>query len=74
MNATFRNNGALLIETLSNGLLPQTKPEFVKDVLAMKRRRGDEDCEQFKMVAMEFQNRLYGATFDHICQRLSSQT
>lgn len=59
MNAPFRNNGALLIEALSAGLLPQTKPEFVKDVLAMKRHRGDADCDQFKMVAMEFQNRLY---------------
>lgn len=35
-------------------LLPQTKPEFLRDVIAMKRARGDTDLDGFKRVCAEF--------------------
>jgi hypothetical protein len=35
-------------------LLPQTKPEFLSDVIAMKRNRGDEDVAEFREVCRDF--------------------
>lgn len=44
------------------GLLPQTKPELLRDVLRMKRARGDADADQFKIVAcQEFAYKLNGS-------------
>ncbi|TPN26594.1 hypothetical protein FKO01_25295 [Mesorhizobium sp. B2-3-3] len=45
-----------LISALSTkpGLLPQTKPEFLRDVIAMKRARGDTDIADFATVCREF--------------------
>lgn len=42
------------------GLLPQTKPFLLRDVLRMKRKRGDTDCEAFKLVCREFAHGLNG--------------
>jgi hypothetical protein len=36
------------------GLFPQTKAEFLRDVIAMKRERGDTDIDGFKHVCAEF--------------------
>lgn len=35
-------------------LLPKTEPTLLRDVLFMKRSRGDADADQFKTVAREF--------------------
>lgn len=35
-------------------LLPQTKPEFLFDVVNMKRRRGDADLAEFRDVCRDF--------------------
>lgn len=35
------------------------KPFFLKDALAMKRQRGDADCENFKAVMSEFASGQY---------------
>lgn len=43
-----------LISALKPTLLPSTKPDLLRDVLRMKRNRGDADADQFKRVAREF--------------------
>lgn len=43
------------------GLLPQTKPFFLGDVVKMKRNRGDNDLADFKLVVREF---AYGINAD----------
>ncbi|MCO5085117.1 MAG: hypothetical protein M9939_26425 [Mesorhizobium sp.] len=43
-----------LISALTPSLLPQTKPVFLRDLLRMKRNRGDADVEQFKLTCREF--------------------
>ncbi|MER8999956.1 hypothetical protein NKJ52_20840 [Mesorhizobium australicum] len=40
--------------TAKPNLLPQTKAEFLRDVIAMKRERGDTDIADFTMVCREF--------------------
>lgn len=48
-----------LISALKPNLLPQVEPYFLRDVLRMKRTRGDGDAEQFKVVACDlFASRL----------------
>lgn len=41
------------------GLLPQTKPRFLRDVAIMKRNRGDEDVSQFLDVCKDFDSGIY---------------
>lgn len=43
-----------LISAFKPTLLPNTKPELLRDVLRMKRNRGDADADQLKRVAREF--------------------
>lgn len=43
-----------MIAALRPQLLPQTKPEFLRDVLAMKRAAGHNDAEDFRLVSREF--------------------
>lgn len=51
------NPTRVLIEAPS--LAPQLVPAFLRDVLRMKRNRGDNDAEQFKQIAtFEFASRL----------------
>jgi hypothetical protein len=40
-----------LISALKPSLHPQVKPVLLRDVLRMKRNRGDADAEQFKQIA-----------------------
>lgn len=48
-----------LISALKPQLLPQVKPYFLRDVLRMKRNRGDVDADRFKAVAVDlFASRL----------------
>ncbi|TKT80020.1 hypothetical protein [Aquamicrobium sp. LC103] len=48
-----------LISALKPGLLPKAKPTLLRDVLRMKRARGDADADQFKTLArLEFASRL----------------
>ena len=48
-----------LIAALTPRLLPATKPELLRDVLRMKRNRGDADADQFKaVVCADFAVRL----------------
>lgn len=48
-----------LISALKPALLPQVKPFFLRDVLRMKRNRGDADADLFKAVAVDlFASRL----------------
>lgn len=48
-----------LISALKPALLPQVKPIFLRDVLRMKRNRGDADADLFKAVAVDlFASRL----------------
>lgn len=39
-------------------LLPQIEPFFLRDVLAIKRERGDADCADFRKVCDDFAYRL----------------
>lgn len=41
------------------GLLPQSQPVFLRDVIAMKRERGDADIEDFKGVCRQFGSSQY---------------
>lgn len=48
-----------LISALKPALLSQVKPFFLRDVLRMKRNRGDADADLFKAVAVDlFASRL----------------
>lgn len=47
-------DGMVSALTQRPGLLPQTKPSLLRDVIAMKRERGDTDIENFKLVCQEF--------------------
>lgn len=42
-----------LISALTPGLVAATKPALLRDVLRMKRNRGDADADQFKAVALD---------------------
>ncbi len=47
-----------LISALTPTLAASTAPMFLRDVLRMKRNRGDADCESFKLVAKDFASGL----------------
>lgn len=40
--------------TIENRLLPQTHPDLLRDVLVMKRNRGDIDVADFREVCRDF--------------------
>lgn len=55
MNAmNMTRDGIVSALTLKPGLLPQTKPQFLRDVLRMKRARSDTDADYFKAISKDF--------------------
>jgi hypothetical protein len=49
-----------LVSALTPQLLPQTRPTLLRDVIAMKRERGDTDIAAFRSVCHEFAHGING--------------
>ena len=48
------NTLSQMVSALKPGLLTQTKPQFLRDVLTMKHERGDGDVDGFRSICREF--------------------
>ncbi|KAB0573406.1 hypothetical protein [Brucella pituitosa] len=58
MHSTYQITGPALINTLVGIAHTVNKPRFLRDVLAIKKERGDEDCAYFELNARYYANRL----------------
>jgi len=58
MHSTYQINANLITGTLANMAKSVNKPRFLRDVLAIKKDRGDEDCAYFELNARYYANRL----------------
>ncbi|PWJ88394.1 hypothetical protein C8D77_111117 [Mesorhizobium loti] len=54
-------------------LLPQTKPEFLRDVVRMKRSRGDTDVSEFIDICRDFASGSF-ATIEGAARHMRRQT
>lgn len=58
MHSIQQITGPAFINTLVGIAQTVNKPRFLRDVLAIKKDRGDEDCAYFELNARYYANRL----------------
>lgn len=58
MNPSLQITGNDLARALTGVRQIANKPRFLRDVLAIKKDRGDEDCAYFELNARYYANRL----------------
>jgi hypothetical protein len=58
MHSIQQITGPALIGALTSIAQTVNKPRFLRDVLAIKKDRGDEDCAYFELNARYYANRL----------------
>ena len=58
MHSTYQTTGNDLARAPSGLMQKSNKPRFLRDVLAIKKDRGDDDCTYFELNARYYTNRL----------------
>lgn len=58
MNPSLQITGTDLARAFAGIAQTVNKPRFLRDVLAIKKERGDEDCAYFELNARYYANRL----------------